>query len=259
MAKLLLAIDIGNTNTVAGVFSDGRLSFSFRLASNLNLTVDECALFLSSLLEKRLPKGAKIDWAALCSVVPSLTSIYTETIKAEFKVNPLVVSSALPLGMKILYRPPEQVGADRLANAVAGFALYGGPLVIVDLGTATTFDVVSKKGEYLGGAIAPGVETASIDLVRRTAQLPKVILAPPRKAVGQTTEEALRSGILLGAAGAIDRIISEIEKELKASVRVVATGGLAGTMAGLSNRIREVNPDLTLEGLRIIAERVGKK
>jgi len=255
MAKLLLAVDIGNTNTVVGVFEGAKLLFSFRLASNLNLTVDECAHFLSSLLEKKLARSAKIGQAVVCSVVPALTSIYCDTIKAEFEINPIMVSPTLPLGIVIAYPHPEQVGADRLANSVAGFELYGGPLVVVDLGTATTFDVISKKGEYLGGAIAPGVETASLDLVRRAAQLPKMILTPPEKAIGQSTEEAMRSGILLGAAGAIDRIIAEIEGELGAKVKVVATGGLAQVVAGLSKRIREVNPDLTLQGLQLIAER----
>jgi type III pantothenate kinase len=222
----------------------------------LNLTADECGLFLTGLLERKLPVGGEIKRAILCSVVPLLTSIYAETVKAEFKLAPIVVSSSLPMGIKIAYKHPEQVGADRLANAVAGFELYGGPLVVVDLGTATTFDIISKKGEYLGGAIAPGVETAALDLVRRTAQLPKVVLTPPKRAIGQSTEEALRAGILLGSAGGIDRIIAEIESELGAKVKVVATGGLAQTVAGLSKRIREVNPDLTLEGLRIIAGRV---
>lgn len=255
MAGLLLAIDIGNTSTTAGLFRGSRLILSDRFGSRLELGVDECTEMLSS-LQKKLSSTPSFEKAILSSVVPRLTPVYTKAIATKFGIHPIIVSTQLPVGLKIGYRRPEQLGADRLANAVAGFYLYGGPIVVVDLGTATKFEVVTKKGEYRGGAIGPGVETAAVDLVRKTALLPKVVLKRPRRAIGQSTEEALQSGILISAAGGIDRMVAEVEKELGVRVKVVATGGLAKTVAGLSKRIGKVDPDLTLKGLRIIAEGV---
>ncbi len=256
MAGLLLALDIGNTTTTVGLFRGSRLVNSDRFGSRLELGVDECTEMLFGFLQRKLPKIPSIERVVISSVVPRLTTVYTTVIETKFGVKPLLVSANLPVGLKISYRKPEQLGADRLANAVAGFHLYGGPVVVVDLGTATKFEVVTKKGEYLGGAIGPGVETAALELVRKTALLPKVVLKKPKKAIGRSTEEALQAGILLGAAGGIDRMVAEIEKELGAKVKVIATGGLAKTVAGLSKRIGKVDLDLTLQGLRIIAERV---
>lgn len=256
MAGLLLALDIGNTTTSVGLFRSSRLVLSSRFPSRLDLAVDECALMLSTFLQQKLSFAPSIERAIISSVVPRLTTVYTSAIGTKFGISPITVSAQLPVGLKIGYRQPEQLGADRLANAVAGFYLYGGPIVVVDLGTATKFEVVTKKGEYLGGAIGPGVETASLELVRKTALLPKVVLKKPRKAVGRSTEEALQAGILIGAAGGIDRMVAEIEKELGTKVKVIATGGLAKVVAGLSKRIGKVDPDLTLKGLRIIVERV---
>ncbi|MGH8003911.1 MAG: type III pantothenate kinase [Limisphaerales bacterium] len=253
MAGILLTVDIGNTTTTVGLFRGSWLVLSDRFGSRVELGVDECAFMLATFLEKKLPNIPSIERAIISSVVPRLTTVYTNAIETKFGVKPLLVSATRPVGLKIGYRRSEQLGADRLANAVAGFYLHGGPVVVVDLGTATKFEVVTKKGEYLGGAIGPGVETASLDLVRRTALLPKVVLKKPRAAIGRSTEEALQAGILLGAAGGIDRMVAEIEKELGAKVKVIATGGLAKTVAGLSKRIRKVDPDLTLKGLRIIA------
>ena len=251
-----MALDIGNTTTTVGLFRGSRLILSSRFPSRLDLGPDEGTERLTSFLHNELSNTASIVRAVLASVVPRLTTVYTHVILAKFGISPLVVSAALPVGVKIGYRRPEKLGADRLANAVAGFYLYGGPIVVVDLGTATKFEVVTKKGEYLGGAIGPGVETAMLDLIRRTALLPKVVLKKPRRAIGRSTEEALQSGILIGAAGAIDRMVAEIEKELGTKVKVIATGGLAKIVAGLSKRIQKVDPDLTLKGLSIIAERV---
>lgn len=259
MAGFVLALDIGNTTTTAGLFRGSRLIHSDRFGSRLELAVEECAEMLYTFLVKKLPNTPSFEKGIIASVVPRLTNVYTTAIETRFGVKPLLVSAALPVGLKIGYRKPEQLGADRLANAVAGFYLYGGPVVVVDLGTATKFEVVTNKGEYLGGAIGPGVETASADLVRKTALLPKVALKKPKRAIGRSTEEALQSGILIGAAGGIDRMVAEIEKELGAKVKVIATGGLAKTVAGLSKRIGRVDPGLTLKGLRIIAERVQKE
>jgi len=257
MAGLLLALDIGNTTTSAGVFRGKGLLVTSRFPSRVELAVEECVSMLAAFLEKKLPNNPSLERAIISSVVPRLTTVYTTAIETKFGVKPLLVSARLPVGLKIGYRRPEQLGADRLANATAGFYLYGGPIVVVDLGTATKFEVVTKKGEYLGGAIGPGVETASADLVRKTALLPKVALKKPRKAIGRSTEEALQAGILLGAAGGIDRMVAEIEKELGTRVKVIATGGLAKVVAGLSKRIGKVDSELTLKGLSIIAERAG--
>ena len=254
MSGWLLAIDIGNTTTAVGLFRGSRLVLSNRLDSRSELRVDECAEMLSAFLQKKLSNMPSFQRGIIASVVPRLTSVYTSAMETKFGVKLLLVSAQLPVGLKIGYRKPEQLGADRLANAVAGFYLYGGPVVVIDLGTATKFEVVTKTGEYRGGAIGPGVETASADLVRKTALLPKVALKKPRRAIGRSTEEALQAGILLGAAGGIDRVVVEIEKELGAKVKVIATGGLAKTVAGLSKRIQKVDPDLTLKGLAIIAD-----
>ena len=255
MAGWLLAIDIGNTTTTVGLFRGKRLIASERFGSQLELSVEECAEMLSAFLLKVLPDPFSLEKAIVSSVVPRLTPVYTTTIEARFGIKPLLVTAAqLPVGLTIGYRKPEQLGTDRLANAVAGFYLHGGPVVVVDLGTATKFEVVTKKGEYLGGAIGPGVETASADLVRKTALLPKVALKKPRRAIGRSTKEALQAGILIGAAGGIDRLVTEIEKELRTKVKVIATGGLAKVVAGLSKRIGKVDPNLTLKGLRIIVD-----
>ena len=257
---MLLAIDIGNTHTVLGIYDEKKLSAGsrgkeyFRVASNHSLTGDECGILVKQLFgEYKNIKGVII-----CSVVPPLTPIYEEMSKKFLKVDPVVVSSDLPLGIKILYDDPKTVGADRLANAVAAYEIYGGPAIVVDLGTATTFDVISEKGEYLGGAIAPGIETSSLNLFQRAAQLFKISLEKPKKAIGTNTEESLRSGIIFGAVGQIDEIVNRIKKELSENFqsqkkpKVIATGGLASLVAKESKTIDEVNPTMTLEGLQRI-------
>jgi len=248
---MLLAIDIGNTHTVLGIYSKDKLKEYFRVASNHALTVDECGLLVKQLF----PGYRKIRNVVICSVVPPLTPIYQEMSKKLLKTDPLLVHSNLPLGIKILYDDPSKVGADRIANAVAGYQIYGGPIIIVDLGTATTFDVISEKGEYLGGAIAPGIETSSMNLFQRAAQLFKVSLKRPPKVIGKNTEDSLRSGIIFGSVGQIDGIVNRIKEELRKGhkiskkPKVVATGGLAELIALESNTIQKVDPTLTLEGL----------
>ncbi len=257
---MLLAIDIGNTHTVLGMFHKEKLKKYFRVTSNHALTVDECGILVKQLF----PDYRKVKDVIICSVVPPLTPIYQEMSKKFLKVAPFMVHWNLPLGIKILYDDPSQVGADRIANAVAAYQIYGGPAIIVDLGTATTFDVISEKGEYLGGAIAPGIETSSLNLFQRAAQLFKVSLEKPHRSIGRNTEESLRSGIIFGCVGQIDGIVNRIKEELKKEYRikkepkVVATGGLADLIARESKTIQRVNPTLTLEGLRRIYLRVKK-
>ncbi len=255
---MLLAIDIGNTHTVLGMFQKNKLSEYFRIASNHALTVDECGILVKQLF----PAYGKVKDVIICSVVPPLTTIYQQMCKKFLKVDPLLIDWKLPLGIKILYDDPSQVGADRIANAVAAYQIYGGPTIVVDLGTATTFDVISEKGEYLGGAIAPGIETSSLNLFKRAAQLFKVSLKKPQRAIGKNTDESLRSGIVFGSVGQIDGLVNKIRQELKSQYKekrkptVVATGGLAELVAKESKTIERINPTLTLEGLKRIYLRV---
>ena len=258
---MLLAIDIGNTHTVLGTFRKDKLVDHFRVGSNHALTVDECGIMIRQLF----PDHKKLKDVVICSVVPPLTPVYQEMSRKFLKVDPLLVRWDLPLGIKILYDDPTQVGTDRIANAVAAYQIYGGPAIIVDLGTATTFDVILSRGEYLGGAIAPGLETSSLNLFHRAAQLFKVSLEKPQKAIGKNTEESLRSGIYFGAVAQIDGIVTRIRDELKrrhgikGQPKVIATGGLAGLVAKDSKTIQKLHPTLTLEGLRIIHLSTGSK
>jgi type III pantothenate kinase len=258
---MLLAIDIGNTHTVLGTFRKNRLTDHFRVGSNHALTADECAIMIKQLF----PGHKKLKDVVICSVVPPLTPVYQEMGRRLLKVDALLVRWDLPLGIKILYDDPSQVGADRIANAVAAYQIYGAPAIIVDLGTATTFDVILSRGEYLGGAIAPGLETSSLNLFHRAAQLFKVSLEKPQKAIGKTTEESLKSGIYFGAVAQIDGIVDRIRDELKRKHRikkepkVIATGGLAGLVSKDSKTIQKLHPTLTLEGLRIIHRLAGAK
>ncbi len=257
---MLLAIDIGNTHTVLGIFHEEKLTEHFRVTSNHALTADECGVLVKQLF----PDHKKVKDVIICSVVPPLSPIYQEMSKKFLKVDPVLVNWNLPLGIKILYDDPSQVGADRIANAVAAYKIYGGPVIVVDLGTATTFDVISEEGEYLGGAIAPGIETSSLNLFKRAAQLLKVSLERPGQAIGRNTEESLRSGIIFGSVDQIDGMVNRIKDELETKHRikkkpeVIATGGLAGLIAQESKTIEKVSPTLTLEGLRRIYLQVKK-
>ena len=253
---MLLAVDIGNTNTVLGVFDRDKLKDFFRVSTKHSLTVDDCGLLINQLLKEN-KKGIK--GMIICSVVPYLTSVYQEMSQKYLQVEPVIVSTRLPLGIKVLYDNPSQVGADRLANAVAAYQIYGGPAIVVDLGTATTFDVVSEKGEYLGGAIAPGLEGSISILVQKAAQLSKIDLKKPKDVIGKSTEESLRSGIFYGTLGQIDTIVKRIKKKLAGKVKVIATGGLAPLIASESETIKETDPGLTLKGLNIIYKRIKAK
>lgn len=255
---MLLAIDIGNTHTVLGTFQKEKLIDHFRVTSNHALTVDECGVLIRQLI----PDPSRVRHMIICSVVPPLTPVYQGMSKKFLHVHPVLVHSNLPLGIKILYDDPSKVGADRIANAVAAYQIFGGPAIVVDLGTSTNFDVISEKGEYLGGAIAPGVETSSLHLFQRAAQLFKVSLQKPKRAIGSSTEESLRSGIIFGCVGQIDGIVNRITEELKKKhgarkrPKVIATGGLAELIAKESSTIQQVYPTLTLEGLRRIHQQV---
>jgi len=252
---MLLAIDIGNTNTVVGVFDRDKLLSHFRIASNHSLTVDEAGLFVTSLFNQHIKADlSQIDRIAVCSVVPTLTGVYEQMAQKYFNVTPLTVSSRLKLPFKIDYLDPTEVGADRLANAAAGFARFKKALIVVDLGTATTFDIIAKNGDYLGGVISPGPQTAGANLAKRAARLFQVRIERPEKVIGKTTASAIKAGLYFGSIGMIDNILEKIFEELGHKTLAIATGGDAETYASDSKYISEVIPTLTLEGIKIIAD-----
>ena len=257
---MLLAIDIGNTNTMVGVFDADKLLFHFRVASALSLTVDEAGLFVSSLFNHHLEaKVSRVSRVAVCSVVPALTEIYEKMTRKYFKVEPLTIKSDVKLPITIDYPNPAEIGADRLANAAAGYAHLHKAVIVVDLGTAITFDIVSDSGTYLGGVIAPGVQTAAANLAHRAARLFEVRVEKPRHIIGKSTAEALKSGLFYGTVGIIDHVLERIFEESGRKSAVLATGGDAETFCSDSKYIQEIIPTLTLDGIRLIADCNSKK
>ncbi|PJA27358.1 MAG: pantothenate kinase [candidate division Zixibacteria bacterium CG_4_9_14_3_um_filter_46_8] len=257
---MLLAIDIGNTNTVVGIYKEDLLLSFFRLSSRENITSDEAGFGLRNICNINGACADQIDSAILCSVVPTLTAVYDSAIQKYFNIKPFILTHKSDIGITIDYEIPNQVGADRLADAVGAYHKYGGPTIIVDLGTAITVDAISSKGVYLGGAIAPGVEASLAGLSKRAAQLFQVPLNSPKRALGKNTVESIQAGIIFGAAGLIDGLVSRIASEIGEPLkRVVATGGLAEMVRGISKTINEINLTLTLDGLNIIYQRNMKK
>ncbi|MBI4552957.1 MAG: type III pantothenate kinase [Candidatus Latescibacteria bacterium] len=253
---MILAIDISNTHTKLGVYDGEQLRGHWRLPSRRDYTVDECGILTKLLCQEAGITVDRITRTVIGSVVPSLTSIYQEMVDRYFQTVPLIVTADLEIGLTIHYDNPRGVGADRIANAVGAFERYGGPAIVVDLGTATTFDVISPEGDYVGGVIAPGIETSAAELFQRAARLWGVEIAVPDRVIGQDTEQCLRAGIVYGAVGQVDGIVERIWEELGARAVVIATGGLAGLITPLSRTIQQLDPLLTLDGLRRIALRV---
>ena len=251
---MLLAIDIGNTNIILGVFDGDKLKATWRIGTAVHRMPDEYASLILSFFDRQDITATQITDVVLCSVVPPLIGVFDEVCKRYFKITPLVVESGVKTGVKISMDNPREVGADRIVNAVAVHQLYGGPVVVIDLGTATTFDVVSEDGDYLGGAIAPGITIATEALFNRTSVLPRVELTHPKRAIGTNTVAAMKSGIIFGYVGLIEGIVNRIQKELGSKAKVVATGGYAQLLAQETPVIEVVNPDLTLVGLRLIHE-----
>ncbi|MBD3169264.1 MAG: type III pantothenate kinase [candidate division Zixibacteria bacterium] len=256
---MLVTIDIGNTNTVVGLYAGNELRNFYRLSSRDSITVDEAGLLLFDLC--RLNNAPEeIDGAAMCSVVPILTSRFEAALKKYFNSEPLILDHKTDTGMKIDYEIPNQVGSDRIADAVAAYNKYGGPTIIVDLGTAVTVDAVSSDGVYLGGAIAPGIEASVAGLSKRASQLFQVSLHPPSRTLGKNTMESIQAGIIFGAVGQIDALVKRISSEIGEDVKmVVATGGLADMVKGLSETVREVDHTLTLDGLKFVYNRIKNK
>ena len=251
---MLLTVDVGNTNINLGVFDGSKLKATWRVATGVHRMPDEYASLLLNLFERQGIDASQITDAILCSVVPPLVGVFDEMCRRYLKVSPLVIEAGVKTGVRVSMDNPKEVGADRIVNAVAAHQLYGGPVIVIDLGTATTFDAVSEDGDYLGGAIAPGIAIATEALFTRTAALPRVELTHPKRAVGRNTVAAMQSGIVFGYAGLIEGIVARIQQEMGGKAKVVATGGYAELLARETPVIEVVNPDLTLVGLRLIYE-----
>jgi type III pantothenate kinase len=250
----LLAIDVGNTHTTLGLYKGSELIYKWRLSTKVERTNDELWLLLLQSLNSVNLSFDAIDRIGISSVVPALTATYAAIARDRWEKDPVIVSAKTSKKIRMDYHPPEAVGADRICNAVAGFEKFGGPLIIIDLGTATVFDVVSKDGVYEGGLIAPGIATAAESLHRMTAMLPMVELKFPQTVVGKTTEQSIQSGIVYGAVEMIDGMVRRIQNTLSSHAKVIATGGFASMLKPGSETIEHVEPDLVLEGIRLIVE-----
>jgi len=256
--SVLLTVDVGNTNTVLGLHEGAELKVHWRLTTRREQTADEYGILVRNLFAVSGFSPASVEGVALASVVPPLTPVVVTLARQYLGHDPLVVEPGVRTGMPILYEPPGDVGADRIVNGVAAFAAYGGPVIVVDFGTATTFDVVTKKGEYVGGVICPGVGISADALFQRAARLPRVDVRNPGKVIGRSTVGSIQSGLYFGYAAMCEGIIARIRAELAEPARVVATGGLAQSLAPDIPSIEAVDPVLTLTGLRLIWERNRK-
>jgi type III pantothenate kinase len=270
---MLLAIDIGNTEVTLGLFEGKRIVRSYRVSSETRRTTDEAALLLRQIAPELAGTNGAAEGArkakrsrraiarehdcVIASVVPPRTAIFAEAVKQLLGKAPHEVTASSVRWIPIEYRDPDAVGADRIANAVGAIERHGTPAIVVDFGTATTFDVISREGRYLGGVIAPGIQTAAENLVRRAARLGAFEIKAPRHVIGKSTEESLQAGLLFGAVGQVDSIVKRIAAEARIRPIVIATGGLAKAIAPHSQTIRKVDPNLTLHGLRLIHERIG--
>lgn len=252
---MLLAIDVGNTNTVLGVFEGAALRHHWRVETSHTRTSDEYGILLRQLFAAEGQDHRAVTAVAVSSVVPPLAFTLQQMCARYFRLQPLFVGPGVKTGMPILYENPREVGADRVVNAVAAYEKWRGPLVVVDFGTATTFDVVTPRGEYLGGAICPGITVSMEALFRAASKLPRVEFSRPPQVVGRNTVHSMQSGLVFGYVGLVDGLCARMAEELGTEPKVVATGGLAPLVAGLSRAIGAVDEHLTLDGLRIIHER----
>jgi type III pantothenate kinase len=255
---MLLAIDIGNTHTVAGIYDGTRLITDWRTTSLPTRTADENWLTIRSFCTDAGITPERVRGVGISSVVPDLTDVFETVAQKFFHVEPVTVSADLDLGIRVLYHDPSAVGADRLCNAIAGFKKHGGPLIIIDFGTATTYDVVSARGDYLGGIITLGLESAATELHRRAAKLPKIELRFPSRVIGRDTVSSMQAGIMFGTVDGVEGTVRRIRQELGTDAKVIATGGLSSVIARHTPVISALEPTLVLEGIRLICERVGR-
>ena len=251
---MLLAIDLGNTNLAFGLFEGDQLRHDWRLATRRDSMPDELGLVMVQLMRQEAVDPKSVEAVVVASVIPPLNSSLIQAIQRYFGHEPLMVGPGVRTGLKIHYRDPKEVGADRIGAAMAAFKKYGGPLIIIDFGTGTTYDVVSKDGDYLGGAIAPGMGISVDALYERAARLQRVELKAPATVIGRTTAESMQAGIIFGFTAQVEGMVARIRKELGDHARVIATGGFAGLIAAETPVIELVDQRLMLEGLRLIYE-----
>jgi type III pantothenate kinase len=256
---MLLAIDVGNTNIVLGVFDGTTLGRNWRLATRRESTADEIGLMVSELLDRGgITRGA-IDGIVMASVVPPITATMIDMCVRYLGVKPLNLEPGVETGMPVLYENPAEVGADRIVNGIAAYEAYGRarqvPLIVVDFGTATTFDAISAKGEYLGGVICPGIQISADALFQRAAKLPRIDVRKPPQAIGRTTVASMQSGLFFGYVGMVEGLVHRVRRELGGQAFCVATGGLAEVISPETDVVDAIDRDLTLQGLRILWER----
>lgn len=253
---MILAVDIGNTQTVLGLLdAEGSIERRWRISTDASLTADEIRVKIGGLLRADGSDWDRVDGVVIASVVPTLTAAYEELAEKSCGCKPLVVGPGMKTGLPVAYDNPHEVGADRIVNAIAAVAAYGAPVIVVDFGTATTIDVVDDRGAYLGGAIAAGIETSAEALFRRAARLSSVDLEPPTRVIGRSTRESVQSGLLLGGAAMVDGLVRRAWAELGYQCPVVATGGLAERVGPLCETVGPIDADLTLRGLAMVWER----
>jgi type III pantothenate kinase len=251
---MLLVVDVGNTNTGLGVFDGRRLVVSWRLASRREQTADEYGVFIQTLLASRGIERGQITAVAISNVVPPVQQTLEWMCEQYFGAHPFSVEPGVNVKMPLRVDNPREVGPDRIVNAVAAVEFYGPPLIVVDFGTATTFDCVNSRGEFIGGAIAPGITSAAEALISRAARLYRVELVRPKEAIGRNTITNIQSGLVYGYAGLVDGLVERIRAEMDGDPKVIATGGLAGLIREVARTIQRVDPDLTLQGLRLVWE-----
>ena len=249
---MLIAIDIGNTNITIGLFRESELVSTWRFSTDSQKTSDEYGLLLKQVMSYNNVEIAQIDAATICSVVPPLTTTFESLCRIYIDVNPLTVVAGTKTGIKVLYDSPRDVGTDRIVDAAAAHHIYAGPCIIVDLGTATVFDAVNERAEYLGGAIAPGMIVSADSLYRATSQLRKVELNAPGQAIGKNTTHSIQSGLVFGYSELIKGMIARFKKELGTEATVIATGGQATIVKDQVGEFDYIDPDLTLKGLQIV-------